>query len=147
MLLVKTIVKESSIAGVGLFADEPIKKGQCVWEFNPETCLVLTKKQIMLWLDSSKNNEIDIIHYYYLKHGYYEEKRDAVIFCLDNSRFINSIPHPNVHSDHDISVALRNIEKGEEITENYDVYGSSDWYKNLNPVLLKKGCSRKEIIL
>ena len=147
MLLVKTLVKESTISGLGLFADELIKKGQRVWEFNPETCLVLTEKQLSLWLESCQRSEKDIIRYYYLKHGYYEANRDAIVFCLDNSRFINTVLHPNVQSEPDVSVALRDIEKGEEITENYDAYDSALWYKNLDPVLLKKETTRKEVII
>lgn len=147
MLLVKTVVKQSAIAGLGLFADEPIKKGQRVWEFHPETCLVLTEKQIMNWLDSSKKSEMDIIHYYYLKHGYYESNKDAIIFCLDNSRFINSISQPNVLSYPEMSIAARDIEKGEEITENYDDYDDAEWYKKLKPVLFWKENTSKPVIL
>ena len=147
MLLVKTIVKESPIAGLGLFADEPIKKGQRIWEFHPETCLVLTEKQLKSWQDSSQKQEMDIINYYYLKHGYYEVNKNAIVFCLDNSRFINTVSQPNILSYPEVSIAARDIAKGEEITENYEDYGAAEWYKKLMPTLLSKGDTSKKVIL
>lgn len=40
MLLVKTVIKKSSIHGLGLFANQKIKSGQIVWKYNP----ILDKK-------------------------------------------------------------------------------------------------------
>ena len=34
-MTVKTIIKESDIHGIGLFADEFIPKGTKIWEFTP----------------------------------------------------------------------------------------------------------------
>jgi len=147
MLLVKTIVKESQIAGLGLFADESIKKGQRIWQFHPETCLVLTENQLRSWQNSCQKQEMDIINYYYLKHGYYEVNKNAIIFCLDNSRFINTVSEPNVLSYPELSIAARDIEKGEEITENYEDYGAAHWYKQLMPTLLSKEDTSKVVIL
>ena len=42
MLLVKTYLDKSLIHGVGVFADEFIKKGTLMWEFNPLIDVVLT---------------------------------------------------------------------------------------------------------
>ena len=35
MFIVRTSLRPSLIQGLGCFADEPIRKGQVVWEFDP----------------------------------------------------------------------------------------------------------------
>ncbi len=46
MLLVKTKLGLSKIHGIGLFADENIKKGTIIWKFTPDFDLKFTKAQI-----------------------------------------------------------------------------------------------------
>lgn len=40
MLLVKTALKLSAIAGYGLFADEDIAEGTLIWQYTSETCIL-----------------------------------------------------------------------------------------------------------
>ena len=46
MLTVKTKIAPSKIAGIGLFADEPIHKGTLVWKYEPLIDLLLPKEEI-----------------------------------------------------------------------------------------------------
>ena len=46
MLTIKTKIGPSKIEGVGLFADEPIKKGTKVWAFEPKLDLLLSKEEV-----------------------------------------------------------------------------------------------------
>lgn len=137
MLLVKTVVKPSKIAGVGLFADEDIKAGTTVWQYTPETCTVFTLQQFQKLIQSFHKTERQIIQYY-LTYSYYQAYLNGLIFCLDNGRFVNHSEQPNLDASHlprelswQFSVACCDIQKGEEITENYCTYDSSDWLRDL----------------
>lgn len=138
MLLVKTMVKSSAIAGVGLFADEDISEGTIVWQYTPETCIIITKEQFQVWLQSFHKTEKQIIQYY-LTYTYYQAKLNGLILCLDNGRFVNHSLEPTLHSPSNLgqdaswqySLAKRNIKKGEELTEDYRTYDSSDWLNDL----------------
>lgn len=134
MLLLKTVVKSSAIEGVGLFADQDIKQGQIVWQYSSDTCLVFTEKQFQSLLESFHKTERQVIQYY-LTYTYYQKYLRGLIFCLDNSRFVNHSEEPNLggpsHHTSELgwqySIALRDIKKGEELTENYKTYDSSEW--------------------
>lgn len=134
MLILKTSVKQSPIEGVGLFADQNIKKGDIVWQYTPDTCLIFTQSQFEALLTSFHKTERQLIQYY-LTYSYYQKYLEGLIFCLDNGRFVNHSDQPNLAGPSDMppelawqySVALRDIEKGEELTENYETYDSSNW--------------------
>jgi uncharacterized protein len=138
MLLVKTVVKPSSIAGVGLFADEEIKEGTPVWQYTPETCIVLTKPQFQELLQSYHKTEKELINYY-LIYSYYQAKLNGMILCLDNGRFVNHSENPSLKAPMNLpkenawqySVAARDIKKGEELTEDYRTYDTSEWLDDL----------------
>lgn len=138
MLLVKTMVKSSAIAGMGLFADENIKEGTPVWQYTPETCNVITKQQFTALLQSFHKTEKQLIQYY-LTYTYYQEKLNGLILCMDNGRFVNHSENPNLKGPASMpksdswqySVACRDIKKGEELTEDYRTYDSSEWLDEL----------------
>ena len=52
MLLVRTKVKESRIHGIGLFADQAIKKGTEVWRYTPGFDQKFTREQILAFPDA-----------------------------------------------------------------------------------------------
>lgn len=138
MLLVKTKVKQSAIAGVGLFADEDIKEGTPVWQFTPETCSVLTKEQIQAFTSSFHKTEKEIMQYL-LTYSYYQAKLNGVILCLDDGRFVNHSETPNLIAPLNMasgmgwqySIASRDIKKGEELTEDYRTYDNTEWLNDL----------------
>ncbi|CUI17761.1 SET domain protein [Candidatus Protochlamydia naegleriophila] len=138
MLLVRTVVKPSTIAGMGIFADEDIKKGQAIWRYSPDTCQLITQKQFHAFVNSFHKTEQLIIQYY-LTYGYYVAAADGVLILLDNARFFNHSNEPNSGGcpeasgslGDQCSVALRDIKKGEELTESYQTYDSSVWLESL----------------
>jgi uncharacterized protein len=144
MLLVKTVVKQSVIAGVGLFADQDIKRGDIVWQFTPETCATFATEQFQVLIDSFHKTEKQLIQYF-LTYTYYQRCINSLIFCLDDGRFVNHSEHPNLASPLHLSrelgwqcsAALDDIKRGEELTENYRSYDSSDWLDAL--------CKRYEV--
>lgn len=138
MLVVKTVVKQSTIAGVGLFADQDIKRGDIVWQYTPESCATFTQEQFQVFINSFQKTESQIIQYY-LTYTYYQSFMNSLIFCLDNGRFVNHSGEPNLATPSYLpremawqySVALRDVEKGEELTENYNTYDHSEWLDDL----------------
>ena len=120
MLLVKTILGQSNISGIGLFTDESIKKGTVVWKYNTTFDHLFTKEEMNQLSDAAKEQ----LH----KYAYFDEKYGKYLLCGDDARFFNHSDNPNCLdniSDEDISVAGRDIEKGEELTCNYKTFYSN----------------------
>ena len=116
MLLVKTLVRSSPIAGLGLFADEQIRAGQVWWRFDDRIDRTFTQlefEQLPLqtreWLAT----------YAYLQGGTW-------ILCGDHAMFVNHSEMPNSITVGNESIALRDITVGEEIVENYREF-CDDW--------------------
>jgi hypothetical protein len=126
MLLVATQVMESVRNGHGLFAAQDIRMGDPVWRFDTSTCLVISAKQQATLSSSSAVGggalRADVERYAY------PEPDGSCVLCLDDARFIN---HGGAAANvtlcpHDANVlsAARDIERGEEILEDYaEVYG------------------------
>lgn len=109
MLVVKTVLKEAEGKGVGLFADQDIKKGQTVWTYSPIIDVKVKK-------DSIPEEAKEFFHTYAVDHG-----GDYLYLNTDNARFINHASDPNTKSlgSFKDNIAVRDIRKGEEITIDY----------------------------
>jgi SET domain-containing protein len=124
MLVVNTKLGISTIHGIGLFADQHIKKGTIVWKWNPIIDYKITSKQFKsLPLVAQKT----VLNYCYSNHD------GDYIICGDDGRFFNHAKEPNcfeVDSDDgkEPTIAIRNIRKGEELTINYYQFDTN--YKN-----------------
>lgn len=120
MLMVKTRLGPSDIAGIGLFADQDIPKGTVTWQFMSGYDLLLTQGEIDRLPEPARSNLRD--------HTYRDAESGLHILCVDNARFMNHASPPNtagVHvkgaiEGHD--VATRDIKKGEELTCDYRVF-------------------------
>lgn len=113
MLKIKTIIKESNIHGIGLFADEDIKEGDIIWEYNPLIDVILTEDEMCSLADSSEKQ---------LRNYCYRLEDGRYILPGDDNRFINYSDDPNVLDVPDpfeSSRAKRFIKKGEELTTDY----------------------------
>jgi len=115
MLVVKTKLRKSKIHGMGVFADQNIKKGATIWEYNPVIDKEITKKQYKSLPNIAKR--------YMMKYTYLEVNK--WILCGDDGRFVNHSKHPNCDDKGDRTIAGRNIKKGEELTSNYYVFDLS----------------------
>lgn len=139
MLLIPTYIGPSNIDGIGLFAAQGIKVGTVIWKFTPPFDLKFNKK-ILRRLN--KYSKIQLINFSYLS-----ESGDFVL-CADNARFINHSIKPNTinigfdQNKEGVTIALRNILKGEEITSNYSEFDPTEnldsWLKrNRSPSVPK----------
>lgn len=109
MLVVKTKLKEVAGKGIGLIADQEIKKGQAVWIFNPIIDIKVLKKDI-------PKEAKDFFDTYGVDEG-----KDYLLLNTDNTRFTNHSKNPNTRTaGKNKNIATRDIHIGEEITIDYD---------------------------
>lgn len=125
MLKVATYLDKSSINGIGIFAAEPIKRRQIVWEFNPAVDFVFTARQWKKKLASVTPHAQEALRRYSYKSN------NKFYLCNDNSQFmnhsetLNNIINNNLN---DAMFAMRKIAIGEELLCNYFEYSDEDDY-------------------
>lgn len=113
MFLYNTILKPSSIHGLGVFAMGRIKKGTAVYQHSSRLDLIL---------NADRFNKLDprdqalIMHY-----GGIDKRLGRYRLPYDDLRFLNHSEKPNLAYDEatDQIIALRDIVSGEELTQDY----------------------------
>lgn len=119
MLLVKTYIAPSNIHGIGLFAAEPIKAGSIVWRYMEGFDRMLEPQFVASLPEIAQTH---IRHFCALmKHS------GKYLMTGDNDRFWNHSDEPNCLTDEAATEtkALRDIQQGEELTEDYLRYCDS----------------------
>ena len=128
-----TEVKKSKIHGLGLFAKTFIPKGTIWWHARPQDVLIISKTQFLTLDSSKKSRTMNDFMKSLLTYSYYERDLDALIFCLDDSRFVNHSFDANSGASEDengfCAVAQKDILPGVEITEDYSKYTICSWLK------------------
>lgn len=120
MLMVKTRLCVSPIAGIGLFADEDIPAGTITWRFIPGFDQLFSESQLQSLPEPARTQ----MRTYTYKH----EATGKHVYCLDNARFMNHAGDPNTKGVHEeggiegYDVATRPIRKGEEMTCDYHTF-------------------------
>lgn len=117
MILVKTIISLSLIHDVGLYADQFIPKGTIIWEFTKGIDARLSKKKFEKWASIDPEQ---VFNYTYL-----DKNSGEYILCGDGARFMNHSKIPNswhIYSKNKYgqTIAIRDIDIGEEITYRYE---------------------------
>jgi SET domain-containing protein len=123
-------VKKSEIHGLGLFATKIIPKGTVWWHARAQDVLIVTKQQFKVLDSSNKTALVDNYISALLTYSYYDMELDALVFCLDDAKFVNHSYAPNTGSIEENSVnsiTNRDIQPGEEITEDYTTYIKCAW--------------------
>lgn len=120
MLMVKTRIGPSDIAGIGLFADQDIPKGTETWRFMRNFDKLLTEREIDSLPEPARSNILD--------HTYLDAASGQFVLCADNARFMNHADDPNTAGVHEqgaiegYDIALRDIRAGEEMTCDYRTF-------------------------
>jgi SET domain-containing protein len=114
MLRVKNKLDFSELHGLGVFADEPIKKGQMVIRFHRDFDLVFRDDE----MEKLPKAMRDAIEYY----GFRNERLKVYTYNVDNERFMNHSEDPNLISGRQVVFALRDIAVGEELTMDYRTF-------------------------
>ncbi|MGI8526682.1 MAG: SET domain-containing protein [Pseudolabrys sp.] len=112
MLLVKTYLGQSKIHGLGVFAGEYIRKGAKVWCFVEGFDRAWSPREFARLPKSAR----DFIQH----HGYRVD--GEILLTVDLDRHINHSETANTGWRTGHIVALRNIPKGAEITNNYRLF-------------------------
>ncbi len=115
MLLVKTYLDKSRIHGLGVFADETIRKGTKIWRFVIGFDRYYSRKQFAKLPKPAKD---------FIKlHGYQWE--NEILLSMDHDTFMNHSDDPNTFFHNGYVVARRDIRKGDEITNDYRAFEAS----------------------
>ncbi|MFA6190436.1 MAG: SET domain-containing protein [Candidatus Staskawiczbacteria bacterium] len=122
-------VKPSKVHGVGLFADQDIKKGDLIYTPNSLLDVDLTEEQFKK-LSPSEQKEVE----YY---GYLNKKTNKWHVAFEMIRILNhgSNGKANVTQNEDmIMTAKRGIKKGEELLQDYiEIYPpEGEHFKKIN---------------
>lgn len=123
MLLVKTKIGPSKIHGIGLFASQFIPKGTVVWQFEEGFDIKFSIAKLMILPPPAK--EIVLNFAYLNKDGDY-------VLCSDDARFFNHSNQANVTSpedDNEPNLAARDIQPGEELTQDYKSFDADFEHK------------------
>jgi SET domain-containing protein len=126
MLLVKTKIGPSNIAGTGLFADELIPKGTVIWRFKEGFDIRVPEQYANDLPEPAKS--------FFQTYAYQNIDTRKYVLCSDNARFFNHADAPNTHCVPDsddietMDVASRDIAKGEELTIDYREFDTDPTY-------------------
>jgi uncharacterized protein len=122
MIHIKYKLKTSELHGIGLFADQPIKKGDLIYTASPLLDLNITQVQFEN-LDQKEKDEI-------LWWGFFDQPSQMWHVDFDVSKFINHSNDATLTQDlkHDEAhlVSTRDINSDEELTQNYLEFESED---------------------
>ena len=115
MFVVRTSLHPSPIHGIGAFADEPIRAGQLVWQFDPRLDLCLPVEDLASFPEA--------VQEHIRTRAYFEERGDerVMVLCADNSQYVNHSSRPNLLESEDglQEIAGFDIAVGEELTCDY----------------------------
>lgn len=115
MLTVKTIIKPSPVAGIGLFATEFIPKGSIVWTYKKKLDALFTKAEVSTFSPPSQEQ--------FYNYAYFDKVYGKYLLCGDDGRFFNHSLIPNCDdSEEGVTIALRDIQPGEELTVDYTTF-------------------------
>ncbi len=122
-MLVRAKTGLSNIHSVGLFATEFIPKGAKVWEFTEGFDLVLTKESVEKLSRAAQEQ--------FLNYAYLSKKSGKYVLCSDDARFFNHqiptnvtcrVPDGSTIAEALECFAARDIQPGEELTNNYEEF-------------------------
>lgn len=115
MFVVRTSLRPSPIQGLGCFAEEPIKKGQVVWQFDPRLDIKIPLTELSSFPSA--------IQEHFRTYTYVEriDGQEVMVYCADLSKHMNHSNSPNLIDTPDNlqEIAARDIAVGEELTCNY----------------------------
>ncbi|KAG8460018.1 hypothetical protein KFE25_011067 [Diacronema lutheri] len=120
-------LKESTIAGLGLFAKERISKGALLWKYSEQSVRTYANADEVR-AELARRPPEAVIHF--LEHAYCWD--GLVCEILDDGRFWNHSKAPNTGTlpdDPASSFALRDIEPGEELLDDYSQHDMLAWFE------------------
>lgn len=119
MLLIETCLASSPIAGIGLFAAQPVSKGEKLWQFVPGFDALMTPEFVKTLPDLTQR--------YIRDNASLIPKLGQYLLCSDNDRFCNHSNDPNrkfvfIDPENIYEIATRDILPGDELTNDYSQF-------------------------
>ncbi|SRR5712691_6804873 len=111
MLLVRASAGSSKIHGTGLIARQFIPAGTIVWKFEPGFDVEMTEEQVKR-LSPTAQEQV-------LYYAYFHQATKTFVLSSDDDRLTNHSDDPNTRCRGDYTYAVRDIQEGEEITNDY----------------------------
>ncbi len=112
MFHIDVFIAPSSVHGIGLFSNQFIKSRTVIYTVNPLLDLHLSP---LMFAELNAEEQRFIQHY-----GFFDDFRNVWNLSHDHIRFCNHAQKANISLiDHSYLVALDNIDKGEELLQNY----------------------------
>ena len=122
MLLVNASAGPSELHGTGLIAREFIPCGTKIWTLNPNFDLLLSEEEFQTLSPAAQQQ----VRYY----AYYCLRQHRYVLSADDDRFTNHSDAPNTRDFGEYTIAVKNINPGEEITANYVEIGITEFKGN-----------------
>ncbi|HET6468760.1 MAG TPA: SET domain-containing protein-lysine N-methyltransferase [Geminicoccaceae bacterium] len=122
-------VRPSSYHGWGVFAKVFLPAGTAWWQARPQDALIIEQSQYETLSASAQTPLTTQLLEAILTFSYYPADLKQLVLILDGGRFANHSYTPNsVDNPSKLqSVALRDINAGEEIVEDYSRFGECPW--------------------
>lgn len=119
MLLIETYPAVSPIAGIGLFAAQPVAKGEKLWQFVPGFDVLMSPEFVETLPELTQR--------YIRDNASLIPKLGKYLLCSDNDRFCNHSENPNrefvyVDPTNIYEIATRDIQPGDELTNDYSQF-------------------------
>ena len=127
-------LKESPIAGLGLFATAPIARGTLLWKYDENSVKEYEEPALRSRLAPlSAAEAVELCEHAYCWEG-------KVCEIVDDGKYWNHAkgsnqntggwhPDGDAHGDGMSSYALRDIAAGEELTDDYALYDKLPWFE------------------
>ena len=112
MLIVATELKPSPLGGVGVFAAEFIPAGSVVWERHPCVEPEITLAELEMLPSVARE--------FVISHSAFDGEH--LLMCCGHAAYVNHSEQPNLIVEPNRDIAARDIQIGEELTENYHDY-------------------------
>jgi SET domain-containing protein len=124
VLLVKTKLLRSGLHGLGIFSAQFIPKGTRVWEYREGFDFRVSEDFVEGLPEPARTT---LRHYCAFWGGGY-------VISADDARFLNHSETPNLKAfaEPDMDVAIRDIEIGEELLEDYREFDERFEKRNLD---------------
>lgn len=111
MIVIPHYISESPVHGLGVFAARDVRKGEVIWQFDPLFDRVIPLGALAEYPDH--------VQTWVKTRAEFFPHRSCFVLPSDGALFMNHSSDPNLSSDGDRCIALRDIRKNEEITCDY----------------------------
>lgn len=139
MLEIKYSIENSQGKGKGIFTLQKIPIYTLIWDFNKADLNIYNEYNAMKLISNLTDDINSLLIYSYFKDNLLIDIRN------DDGKYFNHSNNPNVclgsilinnnisgYFDPNSTYALRDIEIGEELLDNYNTYGDEpEWYKEI----------------